>query len=58
VKALSGVGANLIGCVTNTPHPPRFRRKTIPEIRPAQEESAADPELADNEPVKSEHVGH
>jgi Mrp family chromosome partitioning ATPase len=59
VKALSGVGANLIGCVTNTPHPPRFRRKTIPEIRPAREESAADPEPVEDEPAtESEHVGH
>jgi Mrp family chromosome partitioning ATPase len=58
VTALSGVGANLVGCVTNKPRPPHLRRG-VPKVRPIQ---PAVPDQADREPAepvtKSEHVGH
>jgi hypothetical protein len=62
VSALNGVGGNLIGCVTNSPRPRRFKRKTVPasiESRRVRERAPAggDP-VDDGTSAKSEHVGH
>ena len=62
VSALNGVGGNLIGCVTNSPRPRRFKRKTVPasiESRHVRENppSGGDP-VDDGTSAKSEHVGH
>jgi Mrp family chromosome partitioning ATPase len=62
VSALNGVGGNLIGCVTNSPRPRRFKRKTVPasiEARRVRENPPAGGHpVGDGTSAKSEHVGH
>jgi capsular exopolysaccharide synthesis family protein len=61
VAAMSAVGANLIGCVTNSPRSRRFKRKTVPaqlESRRGRDDRSADDPVGDGSVVKSEHVGH
>jgi Mrp family chromosome partitioning ATPase len=62
VSALTGVGGNLIGCVTNTPRSRRFKRKTVPaSFEPhsgrGSTRGEGDP-VGDGPVAKSEHVGH
>ncbi|MDX6262112.1 MAG: tyrosine-protein kinase [Kribbellaceae bacterium] len=62
VSALTGVGGNLIGCVTNTPRSRRFKRKTVPASfephhGPGNARGAGEP-VGGGTVAKSEHVGH